>query len=301
MALTNTGGFSNLIEYGALIKKFYVQGLDGKIPDLQKNFFTVQGSKSEHEDLLTIQDSEPIGQFTGELEYDQFRETYRKRITNTEYARGLAIQRRLWEVGNKKAIGALSQHFGEKVKLRRLIDAFALFNNAFNTTYTGGDGLALCSTAHTSGGTGSNQINSASLELSPAAVITTKNAMVKFNTNADNPLFVTKPDTIIVPEELEDYANEISKSRGKVDSANNNINTSFGQYKVISSRIMDDTNNWFMANQDRMKRNQQWFEVVRHEFGRDKDWGSLALRWYVYMFYGFGFSEWDHIYGHNPS
>lgn len=301
MPLTNTGGFSNLIEYDALIKKFYVHGLDGKIPDLQKNFFTVQSSKTEHEDLLSIQDSEPIGQFSGELEYDQFRETYRKRITNTEYARGLAIQRRLWEVGNKKVIAKLSQHFGEKVKLRRLIDSFALFNNAFNTTYTGGDGLELCSTAHTSGGTGSDQSNSGTLELAPAAVITVKNAMMKFNTNADNPLFVTKPDMVIVPVELEDYMNEISKSRGRVDSDTNNINTSFGQYKVTSSRIMDDATNWFMVNEARMKANQQWYEVVRHEFGKDKDWGSLALRWYVYMFYGFGFSEWDHIYGNNPS
>lgn len=298
--VTNLGGFTNLNEYGALIKKFYMAGLDGQIPDLNSQFFTVSNSALEHEDTLSIGDTEAIGEFTGTLEYDEVQENYRKRITNIEYARGLAIQRKLWETQQRRVIGRLSEHLGQKTKLRYLADSVALFNNAFNTTYTGGDGLALCSTAHTSAVGGSNQSNSGTTALSPAAVDATYVLMCKFNTNKDNPMF-EKPDTIIVPIDLEAYANEISGSKGQVDSENNNINTYYGRFKIISTRMLDDTNNWFMANMDRMKKNQDWFTVVKHEFGQDKDFNSLVLRYYVYFFYGFGFNQWDHIYGQNVS
>lgn len=299
--ITSMGGFTNLIEYGALIKKYYMHGLGNKLPDQQKLFFDVQSSNLEHEDLLTIADTQPIGEFTGQLEYDEVTETYRKRITNVEYARGLAIQKKLWLTGQKRVIGKLSEHFGQKAALRRLTDSFALWNNAFNTTYTGGDGLAMCSTAHTPGtGFGSNQSNSGTLELAPGAVDATYIAFSKFNTNTDNPLF-DKPDMLITGMDLETYATEISKSTGKVDTNYNNVNVWYGRFKVVSSRMVSSTKNWFLVNEKKMKENLQWFEVVRHEFGQDKEFNTLLMRWYVYMFYGFGFSEWNHVYGQNPA
>lgn len=298
--ITNLGGFTNLTEYGALIKKAYMAGLDGKIPDLNSTFFTVQDSKNEHEDTISIGDTEAIGEFTGSLDYDEVQENYRKRITNVEYARGLAIQKKLWLTGQDRVIKRLSEHLGEKTKLRYLADAVALLNNAFNTTYTGGDGLSLCSTAHTSNVGGSNQGNSGTSALSPAAVDATYVLFAKFNTNKDNPMF-DKADTLIVPLELEAYANEISGSKGEVDSNNNNINTYYGRFKVISTRMLDDGNNWYMANMAKMKKNQDWYTVMKHEFGQDKDFNTLVLRYYVYFMYGFGFNHWDHIYGHAVS
>jgi hypothetical protein len=298
--ITSMGGFANLIEYDALIKKFYLHGLGNKLPDHQKLFFSVSPSKLEHEDVLTISDTDPIGPFNGQLEYDEVQETYKKRITNIEYARGLAVQRKLWEVGNSKVIGRLSEHFGEKVQLRKLTDAWALWNHAFDTTYTGGDTLQLCSSAHTSGSSGSNQANAGTLALSPPAVDATEIAYKKFNTNKDNPLF-DKPDMMITGVDLENYAAEISKSTGKIDTNFNNVNVFYGRYKVVSSRMLTSTGNWFLVNEKKMRENQLWYEVVAHEFGKDKEFNSLLLRWYVYMFYGFGFSEWNHVYGQNPS
>lgn len=299
--ITGTGQFADLQLLGPLIKKYYMAGLEGGIPDDQKQFFSVEKSDRETEDLLSIGDTEPIGEFTGQLDYDQVKENYRKRITNTEYARGLAIQRKLWETGQQRVIRRLSEHFGEKVKLRILTDSYALLNNAFSEVYTGGDGKALCDTAHTSNVGGSNQGNEGTTALSAVAVDSTYVLMVQFNTNNDNPRFDTKPDTIIVPTALEAYAAEIVGSKGKVDSANNNINFYYGKFKVIGSRMLTDQNNWFMANAKRMRENQVWFNVVRHEFNKDRDFNSFALRWSVYMFYGFGFNDWDHIYGHAVS
>ncbi len=299
--INSTGQFSNLVELGPLIKKFYMAGLEGGIPDDRSEFFNVEQSDRETEDLISIGDTDPIGPFSGALDYDTVQENYRKRVTNTEYARGLAVGRKLWETGATRVIKRLSEHFGQKVKLRVLTDSYALLNNAFNTTYTGGDGLALCSTANTSNVGGTNQGNSGTTALSAAAVDATFVLGALLNTNRDNPRFDTRYDTIIVPTALEAYTAEIVNSKGKVDSANNNINHYYGKFTVMGSRMLSDQNNWFMANKKAMKENQTWFEVVRHEFNQDTDFNSLAKRWSVYMFYGFGFNSWEHIYGHNVS
>lgn len=299
--ITNSGNFSNLVDLGPLIKKSYLSGLEGGIPQDRETFFSIEKSNRETENMLSIGDMDVVGPFTGQLAYDEVKENYRKQVTNTEYARGLAIQRKLWETDQIRVIRRLSEHFGEKMKLRYLTDAYALLNNAFNTTYTGGDTLGLCSTAHTSNVGGTNQGNSGTSALSAAAVDATRVSMTQFNTNKDNPRFDTIGDTLIVPTALEAYATEIVKSKGKVDSANNNINFHYGTYKVIASRMLTDQNNWFMVNSALMKKNQVWFEVVKHEFNKDTDFNTFAQRWSVYAFYGFGFERWEHIYGHAVS
>jgi phage major head subunit gpT-like protein len=296
--LTNIGSNPNLLE--PIVRKAFLDGF-GNIPEETEMFFDVGTSTKDHETLLSYGDMGAVGKFTGSLDYDELKENYTKTIYNYEYARGLAIQRKLWETDQVRVVKKLPNLLGQRMKGRRLVDTYALLNSAFTATYTGGDSLAMCSTAHTSAVGGANQVNSGSSALSPAAVTATHTAMAKFNTNRDNPLFDTAPDAIIVPIDLEDYASEIVKSKGKVDSMNNNVNIHFGRYKVIASRCLTDANNWFMVNTKKMKDNQVWFNVVNTELNKDVDFNSFAKRWSVYAFYGFGFERWEHIYGHSVS
>lgn len=298
MSIVATGNWPNAAE--PIIRKNFLLGLKG-IPQEREMMFDVGPSSKLTETLLSWGDSPAMGPFTGSLNYGQVVENYSKSITNVEYAIGLALQRKFILTDQIRVAKKLPQIMGKSVRLRWLSDTWALFNNAFNTTYTGGDGLALCSTAHTSNAGGSNWSNSGTSALSPAAVTATRTAMIRFNTNTDQPQFETKPDTLIVPTDLEDYATEIVKSRGKVDTANNNVNFHYGQYQVLATRMLTDTNNWFMANMEKMKENQVWYEVVRLEMEKDKDFNTKVARWSWYSFYGFGFERPDHIYGHQVS
>lgn len=299
MAITNQGSFGNST-IDRVTKKEFAQGFGG-IPEERSLFFTVEKSNREQERLTSFSDLGAMGTFTGSLDYGEAKENYSKTVTNTEYARGLAIQRKLWETAQVRTIKRLPQLLGKSAKLRFVTDAYSLFNNAFNTTHTGGDGLALCSSAHTSNVGGSNQSNLATTALSAPAVDAARVAMGKYNTATDNAMFNVIGDTLIVPIDLEEYASEIVESKGIVDSANNNINFHYGRYKVIASRMLTDSNNWFMANSEMMKEHQVWFEVVPLEFEKDKDFNTKVMRWSAYTFYGFGFERWEHIYGHNVS
>lgn len=296
--ITSTNNWSANI--GPAIKKGFLLGFEG-IPEERELFYTVESSAKESELLLSYGDIGTMGQFTGSLDFDQMKQNYTKTVTAIEYARAIGAQKKLVLTDQVRIIEKLSKALGVAAKRRYLSDSYAWLISAFTTTYTVGDGLALCSTAHTSNVGGSTQSNSGTTALSPASVDATRILMMRYNTNRDNAQFEISPDTIIVPLEQESYAEEIVKSKGKVDSLNNNINVHYGKYRVIASRMLVDTNNWFMADSKKMKDHNMWFDVQKLELEKDVDFSTKVSRWSAYCYYGFGSERWEHVYGHNVS
>ncbi len=293
-----TGSWPDAAE--PIIRKQFVLGLEG-IPEERDIFFDVQKSSKEQETLLSHGDIDTFPTFTGSIDYSEPSQNFKKTISPTEYAQGVQIQKRLIITDQIRVVKKLPNLLGVSAKRRILTDTYALLRNAFNATHTGGDGLGLCSTAHTSNVGGANQSNSGTTSLSAVAVDATRILMQKFNTNKDNIQFETTPDALIVPIDLEGPAAEIVKSKGKVDTNNNNINFHFGTYKVLVSRLLTDTTQWFMVNMKKMKENQLWFNLVDMELDKDTDFNTKAARWSAYTFYGFGFERWEHIFGQNPA
>jgi hypothetical protein len=176
-----------------------------------------------------------------------------------------------------------------------------LFNNAFNTSvFSGGDGYALCATAHTYLGTNSTQGNSGTTALSATAVEATRLLGMGLTDETDN-LMDVMYDTILVPPNLEETANIITKTDKEVGSAQNDINFNKGKYKVIVWNRLSDTNNWFMIDSKYMKMFLKWFDRIPTEFNKDKDFDTYVAKWSVYTRYSYGFSDWRWIYGQNVS
>ena len=294
--ITSTSNWSANI--GPAIKKGFMLGFE-RIPEERGQFYTVESSAKESELLLSYGDIGTMGQFTGSLDFDQMKQNYTKTVTAVEYARAIGAQKKLVLTDQVRIIEKLSQALGVAAKRRYLSDSYAWLINGFTTTYTVGDGLALFSTAHTSNVGGATQSNSGTSALSPASVDATRILMQRFNTNRDNAQFEISPDTLIVSLENESYAEEIVKSKGKVDSLNNNVNVHYGKYRVIASRMLVDANNWFMADSSKMKENNMWFDVQKLELEKDVDFSTKVSRWSAYCYYGFGSERWEHVYGHN--
>ena len=121
----------------------------------------------------------------------------------------------------------------------------SLFNNAFSTAiFTGGDTLALCSTAHTYIGTNTTVGNYGTTALSATAVEATRLLGMQMTDETDN-LMDVMYDTILVPPNLEETANIIVKTDKDVGSAQNDINWAKGRYQVKVWNRLSDTNNWF--------------------------------------------------------
>jgi hypothetical protein len=108
-------------------------------------------------------------------------------------------------------------------------------------------------------------------------------------------------DTILVPPNLEETANIITKTDKEVGSAQNDINFNKGKYKVIVWNRLSDTNNWFMIDSKYMKMFLKWFDRIPTEFNKDKDFDTYVAKWSVYTRYSYGFSDWRWIYGQNVS
>ena len=263
--------------------------------------FRLQTASQGTEYDLETGDVGEVAEFQGQISYDESKEGYKKSVTEVEYALGLKVQRKLlrndlYDVVRNQ-VGLLSQAFRQK---KEQIGA-GIFNNAFTTVNTVGDGLALCSTAHTSKVGGSNQSNSGTSSLSAANVEATRINMVKFRTNRDN-IRSSQPDMLLVPTDLHETAWEILESYGKVDTANNNRNFHYGRYNLaVWDNYLTDTNNWFMIDSKLMKKVLKFRSWEPTQFFKSGEFDTITQKFAGYMSCAVSTVEWRWVYGHNAS
>jgi len=257
----------------------------------------VQGTEKD----LEAGDIGSVPEFQGQITYDESKEGYSKSISETEHALGIKVQRKLlrndlYDVVRTQ-VGLLAQAFRQK---KEQIGA-SIFNNAFNTTHTVGDGLALCSTAHTSKVGGSNQGNSGTSALSAANVEATRILMVKFQTNRDN-IRTASPDMLLLPTDLHEKGWEIVNSYGKMDTALNNRNFHVGRWKLaIWDNFLTDTNNWFMIDSRLMKRVLKFREWEPTSFFRTGEFDTITQKYAGFCSNAVSTPEWRWVYGQNAA
>lgn len=295
--MITTGNWQNALEPIAH-KNFDVGSKE--IPAEKDLFYTVKKTSKLTETFLELGDIGSMGEFTGSLGYDDVTQGYSFTVTAKELAKGIKIQRKFAETDQLDIVEGLSQMLGRSARRRIASDVFFPFNNAFNTSITTLDGLQLCSTAHTSNQGGANQSNSGTTAFSAVALEATRILMKKFKTNKDN-IFGVDPDMIICGVDLEEAVYEAINSKGKVNTANNNVNFNMGKYKMSSSLWLDDTNNWFVVDSSLMKMQMIWNDIVKLEFNQARDFDGFVAKYSAYMFYSYLPRDWRFVYGHSVS
>ena len=171
--------------------------------------------------------------------------------------------------------------------------AAAVLNNAFDASYTGGDGVELCSTLHplANGGVNSNEpatsadLNEASLE---AAQI-----QIAAWTDERGLLIAAKPAKLILPPALKFTAIRILETEKRVSTADNDVNalrtngTISGGYTI--NDFLTDTDAWFLTTDipDGLKH----FKRVALSTGMDGDFDTGNVRYKARERYSFGWSD----------
>jgi phage major head subunit gpT-like protein len=239
-------------------------------------------------------------EFNGEVQYSDWKEGYKKSVTEVEYSKGLKFTRRFLRNDLYGVAEAAVRRLAEAARAKREILGAQVFNNAF-TTFTVGDGNPLCYSAHTSKVGGSNQSNTGSLAFSAANLFTVQNYFKKFKTNADQIMW-NIPDTIIAPMDLEQDIYEVIKSAGKVDTDFNNRNYLKGRYNaIIWDNFLTSTSAWFLVNSEMMKDHLIFREWEPVQFYRSGEFDTMVLKLAGYFSCAVSTVEWRWVYGNNPS
>lgn len=287
-----------------IVRWHFTNGFSRRTP-LVPMLFNVQGSTRAYEQVSAPgamgidawEQYENTGT-PGKADFDQgFKSTYTHRTYTLEYE----VKRELLEDSNMQEITRGSSQLGDSAALKREVDGASVFNNAFNDTFAGGDGVGLVSTAHPYSPMkpGSTQSNEFTYPLTKDNVRLMREAMMAFTDDNGNKIAVT-PNMILVPPALEDDALPIAGSLLDPSSGNNAINPQAGRWQVQPWHYLTASSAWFMIDTALMKQSLDWFNRIPLSILPKEGDKTYFATWVARMRYSFGWSGWQWIAGSNP-
>lgn len=286
--------WSNSILTG--LRKVFVNVYREQVSNVPVLFNMQKSQKSQEFDLLT-DTFKDFDVFNGQIPYDDHKESYKTTYTHQEYARGFKVERKLVMDDLYGTIAKQPAGLARSARARREKDGASVFNNAFSSGFTGGDSLSLCNSAHTSLNSTTTQSNTGVLSLSASNVEASRRTMIKYRDGRDNIISIN-PDMIVATIDLEETAWEILNSKGKVETAQNNVNFHYGKYRLLVwPNYLTAPATWFFVDSTYMKDFLLWFDREPVQFFKDQDFGTLVSAFAGYMRYSFGWSDWRWIMG----
>ena len=179
------------------------------------------------------------------------------------------------------------------------VKAAAVLNNGFSSSYAGGDGQPLFSSAHplVSGGTNSN-IPTTAADLNETSL---ENAVIQISlwTDERGLLIAAKPKKLIVPPQLQFVATRLLETSLRVGTNDNDINALKnngsipGGYAI--NHFLTDTNAWFLTTD--VPNGLKHFERVALATSMDGDFDTGNVRYKARERYSFGWSDPLGMYG----
>lgn len=298
MAIITTGSFAKAIYPG--VNAFWGKAYESHRKEYTDLFDVTKSSRNYEEDVgISGFGLAPVKDQGGSISYDDERQTYVKRYTHTVYGIGYIITREMMEDDLYDIVGERRSK-GLAFSISQTIETVAanVYNRAFNSSYTGGDAVEMCSTAHvTSSGNQANELATAA-DLSEASL---EQACIDINNfkNDRGHNVAVMPRALIVPPALSFEAERILKSPLQNDSANNAVNAvkSMGVIpegaKVIHK--LTDTDAWFIRTNcpDGLK----FFMRRAPQFEMDNDSDTQNAKFMATVRFDAGWTDFRGIYG----
>jgi len=143
--------------------------------------FSVQSSTKEQEHDLGVGGFGDWHEYDGAIEFDENEQGFKTTYTHKEFVDGFRVERKLVDDDQYNIISARPRGLALSAMRTREKHAASVFNNAFSTSYLGGDAKPLCETTHPySPSNATAIINEGSTALSYDAVVATRQAMREF-------------------------------------------------------------------------------------------------------------------------
>jgi len=254
----------------------------------------------EEETKLSGFSAAPVKNEGSAIAYDNAQEAWTARYNHETIALGFslteeAIEDNLYDSLSSRYTKALARGMA----YTKQVKGATVLNNGFTAAFTGGDGVALFSTAHplVSGGVNSNRpttgvdLNETALE---AAVI-----QIAAWTDERGLLIAAKPKKLVVPPALMFVATRLLETELRVGTTDNDINAIKnngsipGGYTV--NNFLTDTNAWFLTTD--VPNGMKHFVRTPMSTGMDGDFDTGNVRYKARERYSFGWSDPLGIFG----
>tara|TARA_B100000519_G_scaffold125365_1_gene108218 strand:+ start:2016 stop:2927 length:912 start_codon:yes stop_codon:yes gene_type:complete len=254
----------------------------------------------EEETKLSGFGAAPVKNEGAAIAYDNAQEAYTARYNHETISMGFSVTEEAIEDNLYDSLSArYTKALARAMAYTKQVKGAAILNNAFDSNFTYGDGVELCSTAHplVSGGTNSNEpatgadLNETSLE---AAVI-----QIAGWTDERGLLIAAKPRKLVVPSDLQFVATRLLDTELRVNTADNDINALRHNGSIPEgytvNHYLTDTNAWFLLTD--VPNGLKHFVRTPMQTSMDADFDTGNSRYKARERYSFGVSDPLGIFG----
>ena len=270
-----------------------------------EDIFAIEDSNRafEEEVLITGFGSAPLKSEGQGVQFDNASESYTARYTHDTVSLAFAlteeaVEDNLYDSLGKRYVKALAKSMANTKEVK----GADVLNNAFSSSFTGGDGKSLIATDHplSGGGTAANRattmadLNEASLE----------DNLIDISTFTDDKglIISVQADKLIVPPQLVFVADRILNSQGRTGTADNDLNAINntgvvpGGYSV--NHYLTDPDAYFiLTSVTAAGEGLKMFQRSPMETSMEPDFSTGNIRYKARERYSFGFSDWRGIFG----
>lgn len=266
-------------------------------PEEFREIFNIDKSSKNYEEDTALSGFglAPTKTEGGAISYDSETQGFTKRYTHTVYGLGYVVteeelEDNQYEIVSRKRIKRLAFSMRQT---KEIVSANVL-NRATTSGYTGGDGVVLLSTAHTStNGNWSNTLSTAA-DLSEASL---EDMVIQIGqaTNDRGLQIAIRPTKLIIPINLMFDAKRILKSDYQSGTANNDINAIKGMFDFSVNHYLTDTDAWFLKTD--VTNGLTMFDRRALSFSQDNDFDTANAKAKATMRFSVGWSDPRGIYG----
>jgi len=233
------------------------------------------------------------------VNYDAATETFTARYTHETLALAFsiteeAIEDNLYDRLASRYTKALARSMANAKQVK----AANVLNRGFNSSYTGGDGLELFSTAHVIvSGTEQNELSTAA-DLNETSL---EQALVDIGVMKDERglKIAAKGTKMIIPNDLQFTAERLLKSKGRTGTADNDINAVVSMGMIpqgyVVNHYLTDSDAWFIKTD--VPNGLKHFVRAPIKTNMEGDFETGNVRYKARERYSFGWSDPRGIFG----
>jgi hypothetical protein len=232
--------------------------------------------------------------------YDEIIQGYDKQYLAEAYELAFRTSKEAIDDEQEEIVSDAARALGASMDYTWNVDHANLFNNGFDSAYTGPDAKELFATDHplVSGGTEQNELTT-SADLSISSLRDALNDIADTTDDAGK-LVHWRASVILVPYENQWLASEILESAGRYDTANRADNAfknrTDGSLRIVASPYLTDADAWFLLAAPSVHQVRSYWREKPNVM-HDWDFESSSMKAKIRARWIRGWSDFRGVYG----